>query len=166
MIRNCSQRRSRLGFLLIPAFLLILVTSTQAQESTVAETDTVAQDQQTKSPTGAMLRSLVFPGWGQWYNGKKFKAGLAFVVESALIARIVISDNQLRNARTETERAFYLERRNVTYWWLGGAILLSMLDAYVDAYLYDFDAGPDLTARVVPAKGETEGVMLGLRLRF
>ena len=38
-----------------------------------------------KSPKGAFIRSVAFPGWGQWYNGQKIKAFLAFSVEGFLI---------------------------------------------------------------------------------
>lgn len=121
-----------------------------------------------KSPTGALLRSLAFPGWGQWYNEKKLKAIIAFSAETFLIGLALHLNHQANRDRrpedftdpgreitkgnfrnlVERERNFYLDRRNLTYWWLAGVKLLSMLDAYVDAYLHDFDAGPDLALRV------------------
>ena len=43
----------------------------------------------TKNPTGAMIRSLVFPGLGQWYNNKKFKALIVFGAETGLLANAI-----------------------------------------------------------------------------
>jgi len=54
-----------------------------------AKADTVINKDDTvkvsvKSPTGAMIRSLLFPGWGQLYNKKYFKAILVFGAEIGL----------------------------------------------------------------------------------
>lgn len=167
MIRGLVRRTWRLAFPLVLVLATGFAPAAYGQETTkAAAADTVRQARQSKSPNGAMVRSLLVPGWGQWYNDKKIKAGVVFIAESALIARIVIANDQLRKAKSETDRVRYLEQRNVTYWWLGGAILLSMLDAYVDAYLYDFDAGPDLAAGVRPTTGEATGLMIALRFRF
>lgn len=92
-----------------------------------------------KIPRGAMYRSLVFPGWGQWYNEKKFKSVLVFAAETSVIAGICIQHHRFTNSVTEHKRNFYKDDRNKFVWWLGGIILFSMLDAYVDAYLQNFD---------------------------
>lgn len=155
-----------LAILLLLGLLPASLRSQPEQEGAVAATDTVSQRPQAKSPTGAMLRSMLFPGWGQWYNGRKVKAGLFFAAESALIARIVITNDELRQAQTEEEKFRARDRRNVTFWWLGGTILLSMIDAYVDAHLSDFDTGPDLSAQVQPVALNGPGVRFGLRVEF
>lgn len=155
-----------LGLLLLWLLFPSAVQAQGSQNHRPVAPDTVRQAQRARSPTGALLRSLVFPGWGQWYNGKKIKAVVALTVETALIARIVVANNQLHKAKTEAERFRLEDRRNLTFWWLGGTTLLSMLDAYVDAYLSDFDAGPDLSARVMPASDGSEGIVLAVRFRF
>ncbi len=123
-----------------------------------------------KSPTGALLRSMVFPGWGQWYNGQKIKAAVVFTAESFLIGSAIYLNKKVTDSEVGSlERDFYRDRRNLTHWLIGGFTLLSMLDAYVDAYLYDFDTGPDLALRVgalsTPTPMEMPMMILGLSLR-
>ena len=100
----------------------------------------------TKSPTGAMIRSLVFPGWGQFYNKKYFKAILVCGVEIGLIANSIYLNQKYLKSETDNEREFYINNRNISNWWLVGVILISMADAYVDAHLHNFDESPDLSA--------------------
>lgn len=123
----------------------------------------------TKSPTGALLRSMVFPGWGQWYNEKKYKTAFVFSAESFLIGLVVYLNKKVTDSKVgSSERDFYTDRRNLTYWLIGGVTLLSMLDAYVDAYLYDFDTGPDLALRIGTFSNPTSiemPMMLGFSLR-
>ncbi|NIR51161.1 hypothetical protein GWO43_21355 [candidate division KSB1 bacterium] len=102
-----------------------------------------------KSPKGAMLRSLAFPGWGQWYNGQKIKAALVFSTQATLVALSFHFDSEAsKSPPGSAERERDIDRRNSMYWIMGGVTLLSMLDAYIDAHLSDFDTGPDLAVRI------------------
>lgn len=119
----------------------------QKEAATVADTATTVDADSlrpTKNPTGAMLRSIAFPGWGQWYNGKRFKAAIVFGAEVGIIANTIYQNQKVQASKIDEEREFYLENRRLSNWWLAGAILLSMIDAYVDAHLYDFDESPEL----------------------
>jgi hypothetical protein len=104
-----------------------------------------------KSPTGAMLRSLAVPGWGQWYNGKKFKAVLAAGGELGLVVDAIWLNQMAVRATNEYDRLYYQDNRSLAIWWLAGVILFSMADAYVDAHLYKFDESPVLSLQ--PAAG-------------
>ena len=111
-----------------------------------------------KSPTGAMLRSLAFPGWGQFYNAKYAKALLAFGIETGLALSASYQNDQMRRyeKKGDTEAAkFFRNDRNRMLWWLAGFMLLSMGDAYVDAHLFDYDISPDLSLTVSPFTGLT-----------
>lgn len=111
-----------------------------------------------KSPTGAMLRSLAFPGWGQLYNRKYFKALLVFGIETGLAVSASYQNDQMRRyeKKGDPEAAkFYRNDRNRLLWWLAGFVLLSMGDAYVDAHLFDYDISPDLSLAVSPTAGLT-----------
>jgi hypothetical protein len=119
--------------------------------SVAPDSDSIGVNLRKKNPTGAMLRSLIFPGWGQFYNGKYLKAALAFAVETSLVATAVYWNQQAVKA-TEDERLFYQHNRNTANWWLAATILISMFDAYVDAHLSDFDESPDLS--LVPVAPE------------
>ena len=103
-----------------------------------------------KSPTGAMLRSLFVPGWGQLYNGKWFKAILVCGTEIGLVANAVYQNQMAVQSTFSEERAWYQDNRNLSVWWLLATILLSMADAFVDAHLYDFDESPDLSHKIAP----------------
>ncbi len=135
-----------------------------AQEKTAAHAPADSAQQSLMwqpSPTGAMVRSIIFPGWGQWYNHKKLKALLVFATESGIITTAVYWQRQSKRAPTHGEHDFDLDNRNLAFWYLGGAILLSMADAYIDAQLAGFDVSPDLSwQHGQPAFGFT------LRCRF
>ena len=45
---------------------------------------------------------------------------------------------------TDDERRFYQDVRGRFLWWLMAVHLINVLDAYVDAHLWNFDVGPDL----------------------
>ena len=106
----------------------------------------------TRRPTAIMFRSALFPGWGQWSNGRHLKAAIVFGAEGYLIYRATRAGLRERDARDAARREpaleqFWLaeaerhnaERRDYT-WWTVFALILSMGDAYVDAVLGDFEA--------------------------
>jgi len=110
-----------------------------------------------KSPRGAVIRAAVFPGWGQWYNEKKFKAFLVLGTEIGFVSTAIWHNQRVvtpldESAGTYTEeykesyKDFHINMRNQFVWYLAGAILYSMADAYVDAHLFEFDESPDLSA--------------------
>jgi hypothetical protein len=100
----------------------------------------------------AVLSALVFPGLGQLYNEKPYKAVIAFGIEMFYFSQIYF---EYRNAERERlkrdqyelgspewiERDIWMneyEERMIDWvWWSAFAILLVSLDAYVDAHLYD-----------------------------
>ncbi len=100
-----------------------------------------------RSPSAAMVRSLLIPGWGQWYNGKKWKAALVCGGELGLAANAALQNQYLQEATDPQLREYYLRNRNTSNWILALVVVLSMLDAYVDAHFADFDESPDLAAR-------------------
>lgn len=108
-------------------------------------TESVKDTMVSKNPTGAMLRSIVVPGWGQFYNDKWLKGIVIAGAEIGLIANAVVLNQWAKEAETDDERYFYLDNRNLSFWLLGATILYSMTDAYVDAHLFNFDDSPDLS---------------------
>lgn len=146
----------------------------QAQEASnprmmvAADSASIRLTPKKKNPTGAMLRSLVVPGWGQFYNGKYWKAALAFGAETGLIATAIYWNQQAVQAPPNSnDRLFYRNNRNTAVWFLAGTILLSMLDAYVDAQLSDFDESPDLSiAAPVPPNRSAGGILLQFKIKL
>ncbi|HWO57928.1 MAG TPA: hypothetical protein VNN55_10225 [bacterium] len=99
------------------------------------------------SPTGALLRSVAFPGWGQWSNGKKQKAAVYFAIESYWITKALIWRQRARDADNLADFTHASDRRNYFYWLTGITVFVSMFDAYADRYLLTLeetrDAGDD-----------------------
>lgn len=117
-----------------------------------------------KNPRTAMLCAIVFPGLGQIYNEKALKAVIAFGVETYYILNILHnhrkagdylkerdsydqyepcfpgSEDLCLNSEWREANAWYEEYKERTIdwiWWTTGAVLIVMLDAYVDAHLHD-----------------------------
>ncbi len=134
--------------------LIFFVAGSEAQEPSadssgkriVLKTNQTDTTQiQSKSPRSAMIRSLLFPGWGQWYNNKKFKALLIFGTQAGLLVNSISLNQKLVQSQDEWDREFYINNRNLSVWWLVGVTLFSITDAFVDAHLSDFDESPELT---------------------
>ena len=136
-------------------------------EKKIVEDSTKNTKLKTKSPKSAMIRSLVFPGLGQFYNEQYIKAAIVLAGQGTLIGFSFYYNNKASNSTTPLEKEFYQDRRNLMYWWIGAATLLSMLDAYIDAHLYDFDTGPDLAIRIGALNDSfgADGVDFGFSLR-
>ncbi len=116
-----------------------------------------------KNPTGAMIRSMIFPGWGQWYNGKKWKAALVFAVEMGLVANAIRLNQKVVRSASEAERQFWQDQRNLQFWLLLAAKILSGLDAYIDAHLADFDESPTVVS-VVPERDGSVSLRVAMPL--
>ncbi|RMH62181.1 MAG: hypothetical protein D6677_10395 [Calditrichaeota bacterium] len=96
---------------------------------------TLFSDKPLKSPWGAALRSLFFPGWGQWYNDAPYKSAFYFTLTATIAYTVYHNDRLYR----QTGAYSYKDQRTRYYWYLGLDYLLMVLDAQVDAWLYKFD---------------------------
>lgn len=110
-----------------------------------------------KNPTRAALYSAFVPGAGQIYNEAYVKAGIVIGVQGYLIGSVLYHDGKADDyarlaAEAEnpqlaeiykTRRKEYQEMRTSDIWWMGITMGLSVLDAWVDAHLYDFEADKD-----------------------
>lgn len=99
------------------------------------------------SPTGAALRSLFIPGWGQMYARQPLKAVIYAGLEQGFIYGIYRQDKLYRyySARGDESTAnVYRNDRNRLGWYLTATLIVSVMDAYVDAHLYGFDVSDEL----------------------
>ena len=111
-----------------------------------------------KSPWGAVFRSAVIPGWGQFYNESYFKTVGYMAVDGFLFYKIREYDIKYRH----TDKTKYRDKRSKYSWYFGVAYLLTMADAYAGAYLYKFDESMRMT--VVPViEDDAVGVQLSVR---
>jgi len=108
-----------------------------------------------KSPWGAVLRSALLPGWGQIYNNSYWKAPIVWGFLGFYYYYQDINDNNYRlflvnpDPRRYTDdisrqnRDFYRDQRDLFAIYMGITYALNLLDAYVDAQLFDFSVEPD-----------------------
>lgn len=126
-----------------------------------------------KSPYKAMLCSALLPGGGQFYTENRGKGFVLLGVESVLLGATVLEHRRTENHWREYVRSgnsqeyeLYLQgydRRSRLLWWTGGAWAFSIADAYIDAYLYRFDAEEKLTLMIQPVQ---PGPSLSIQLRW
>jgi hypothetical protein len=105
-----------------------------------------------KNARVAMLCALIFPGLGQIYNEKPYKAALVMGVETFYLGNILMNyryaqrEEYMRNRSLpgtpewrdhDIMTVYYKERMIDWVWWSAGAMLIIVLDAYVDAHLHD-----------------------------
>jgi hypothetical protein len=130
------------------------------------------------SPGGAFRRSMVLPGWGQLYNRRPVKALLFAVGRGYLGWRaydehqlaedledeaLAITDDEAARNRRWRERNRALDRRDDFLWWSLYSLFFTATEAFVDAYLMDFDDEFEGIREVTP-DGET--IRMGLRVRY
>lgn len=102
-----------------------------------------ADSLQTQVPRKALIRSLVLPGWGQYANGRPFKA-LGFGAAAVVLAgRVVAQQRALgradRRGAPDLELEDLAAGRNTRVLLLLTNATLAGIDAYVDAQLAGFD---------------------------
>lgn len=123
------------------ASLLLILLAGQPACATQVEADSTRTAQSPlPSAHGALLRSAVLPGWGQFYNGRPVK-GLFFGAASATALTVVaIEHRRIRSAPTPEEHQDRTARRNGRLLYFALSVALAAIDAYVDAHLADFGA--------------------------
>lgn len=125
-----------------------------------------------KSTTIATLSSMILPGSGQIYNEKYWKAPIVWGLGYYFYSVYKNQDDLYRATRKKYEtglmvydtttnsaakiilskeisdnldnRKFYERQRNEFGWYLAITYVMTILDAYVDAALYNFEVSPNL----------------------
>jgi len=141
-------------FLLFIFFVLSAKISAQIQpqDSNNVKIDT-AKFEMKKSAWGAVLRSAVIPGFGQFYNESYWKIpvvwgflgwfGYQWVNNNNLYIkyRDLYSESVSKNLEITSYynlREFYKDNRDLLAFFIGLTYFLNLVDAYVDAHLFDF----------------------------
>ena len=153
--------------LIAPSFYSVNYSEKKTAEKHINQSDTSSSI----SPTKAMLRSAIIPGWGHLYGKKPVKGLIYLSAEIYFVYRAFYfhdiykhvkntedhfgKEVWLEMSKTEKNQAVRdhtgynlkmnywrpKERRNKRIWWCGGIYIMSMLDAFVDAHLADFPEG-------------------------
>lgn len=175
-----------LKLLLIILFSILFSGITNAQEKKIEEKE--------HSPKKAIYLALALPGAGQIYNKKYWKLPLVYGALAGSLSYTVYNHNRfkkfesaLKDFQESTDEnpekylglydetkvgEIALEYRNerdrgilIT----AGVYLLQVLDAYVDAHLFDFDISDDLSLNISPSFNYSlpdQSFQSGLSLNF
>jgi hypothetical protein len=156
-------------------FLVLIISSIvfSQQDTTSKENSDLSADRQdsvfvmTKSPWFAVLQSAVVPGLGQIYNETYIKAPIIWGAAALLVYGWVYNNNkhsdyanlyqQTQNELYRRYRDFYGDQRDLFTIYMGLLYLLNLVDAYVDAHLFDFN---------VTNGSFNNSPMLNLRIKF
>ncbi len=102
-----------------------------------------------KSPWGAVLRSAIIPGWGQFYNesylkipviwGLGFWFGYEWKQNNDLYTYYRDRYIQTGNELDRQNRTLYHDQRDLFTIYMVITYIANLIDAYVDANLFDFD---------------------------
>ena len=112
-------------------------------------TDSTGQFVMQKSPWGAVLRSAIFPGWGQIYNESYWKVPIVWGAMGWFVYVWIDNNNKYNDYRSlyqqypdysvyKKYRDFYRDQRDEFAIYFALTYVLNLVDAYVDAHLFDF----------------------------
>lgn len=182
-------------FLIISQYTFSQVDSIKTDREIVAEIENLHKDYQDLKldPKKAGWRSAVLPGWGQYYNRKYWKipivwgaigTGVVFIVwnqkqyrryRNAFEAELNgqthefsdITGVDLRTALGNTQDA-RKRQRDYAIAITAGLYLLNILDAVVDAHLYEGRKDPDLAISpvIINDWGDSSYAKLGLAFSY
>ncbi|HXF48017.1 MAG TPA: DUF5683 domain-containing protein [Verrucomicrobiae bacterium] len=143
----------------------------------IADTLMPGKKSNLRSPTGALLRSLAIPGWGQVYNKKYFKAIIVAGGQGVLLGSAIAEWKRASDAKNDTSLSsfqrledyrLHTNNRNMLLWLYAAATVVSILDAYVDAHLsQDTGVGvPQLGNIFLEPDAEKQTLLVKIKVDF
>jgi len=108
-----------------------------------------------KNPRTALLSSMILPGLGQVYNGRRLKVVVMVGIMSFYTGNVVINWRAHKQYEAQREllpegsdgwdlydrlSLFHEETAIDFMWWAGATWLIGILDAWIDAHLFDIRA--------------------------
>ncbi|MEJ2494771.1 MAG: DUF5683 domain-containing protein [Ignavibacteriaceae bacterium] len=139
------------------ALIVLLVSITNiAQQQEKPDTIKVEEEQgfqMQKSPWGAVLRSAIIPGWGQFYNEDYLHIPVIWGLLGWFAYNWVLNNKDYnhysdlyKNSEIDiyrTYRDFYRDQRDRFTIYFTIAYFLNLVDAFVGAHLFDFSVEED-----------------------
>ncbi len=126
-------------------------------KDSIVKKDTAAYTfKMTRTPMKAVMYSAILPGLGQFYNKSYWKIPIIGVIGGYFVYEIVKNNNSYLDykisyansqspispggdPRLKLLRDFYRDQRDQFYLYAAMVYLINIVDAYVDAHLFDFD---------------------------
>ncbi len=105
------------------------------------KTDFRTKEEQQKDPKIALKKAMVFPGYGQTYNDQWWKGALILAGEVWAIYNFDQYRQDVKNYTPDFPYSseHYISQRNRFAWIAIGLYFYSLVDAYVEAHLDNFD---------------------------
>ena len=138
-----------------------------------------------KSPWLAVGLSALLPGAGQFYNESYWKIPIVLGLGTYFVSQWIHNNNLADDYRQQFDesitpenpfgdprllaiREFYKDERDTFVWYTVILYVVQLVDAYVDANLYDFNVGDDLSVRFLPDAHvvEERSFRLGVQVTF
>jgi hypothetical protein len=186
--RNCSViwRTS-----LVLLFVFILSFKLQAQDAEVQDTtsydESFKNDSSYQSPQKAAVLSAILPGLGQVYNKKYWKVPIVYIgfgtfayfiqfnqqgYDKWKLAYIDIQEDgvldmdlgysfPLTIEQIDLTKNSYKRYRDLSIIGTAGFYILQIIDATVDAYLFDWDVNEDISLKIEPAVIQAPSIFVG-----
>ena len=123
-----------------------------------------------KSPKVAMYSNAILPGLGQVYNGRRIKTAIMVAAASYYIGNVWLNHKSAQRFMASRSKLppdvklhtvnfhntwiqFYKEQSKDYLWWSGAVWILGLIDAWIDAHLYDIRAytPPEVTGSATGA---------------
>ena len=141
-----------------------IADSARAQPPAPTTADSVPVLRPPVSPMGAFWRSLLIPGWGQARTGRGTAAAFFIAAEGVTLGMTISTSSQLGYLESINSGSVDAKRQQREDWLvlLGVNHLLSAMEAYVSAHLWDFPG--DLSVQAAPGGGVAGGVTIPVRL--
>jgi hypothetical protein len=119
------------------------------------------------SPMGALLRSMLVPGWGQAKLHRKLTGALFVTWEGLTLGMAMKTDHELgylRRTKSGSVKAKEQERQD---WLVLLAFnhLFSGIEAYVSSHLWDFPDDLQVSAAPLPDGGFGASIQIPIRIR-
>ncbi|MBS3741263.1 MAG: hypothetical protein KGY75_06280 [Candidatus Cloacimonetes bacterium] len=141
------MKKIQIAFILITIIILLPYFNLKAEQKVQSPDSTV--EFTGKNATKAILYSAFIPGGGQFYNEKYIKAGATFSLELAFLGSGIYYQIKRENAWDDyiesgnqqdydTYNDYHIKSQSM-YWWFFAVKFVSVVDAYVDAKLFNYD---------------------------
>lgn len=152
------------------------------QRAPLLSADTSRHAHRGKSTAAAMLLSAALPGAGQFYNESYWKVPVIAGLGVYFVTGWLDNNRKARDYRDQYSaslavipggntqlsllREFYKDQRDAFAWYFLVLYMINIADAYVDASLFDFNVGGDLSSRRLPPEPGLPKASLTIRVFF
>lgn len=156
-LRSLVKHITKISIIILA--LILFTDNSLAQVNNIEKKDSTIF-QMNKSPWGAVLRSAILPGLGQFYNESYWKIPVVWGALGYLMYLWSDSNAKYQKYRdlfasdTDNEvyrryREFYKDQRDLNAVFIGLAYFLNLVDAYVDAHLFDFNVSEEVSSNKI-----------------